>query len=86
MAQGRLVANSLLKRETEFSLWDDYFWTEVMGCAVKVAGPAPVSGEPDTVEGSLDTGALLRWDGREGPTIMAWGRRISSTRLRQLIG
>ncbi|MFI7589938.1 NAD(P)/FAD-dependent oxidoreductase [Spongisporangium articulatum] len=84
MTQGRLVAHSLLGLETPVPLWDDYFWTEVMGCAVKVTGPTPLAGEPDAVEGTPEEGALFRWDGPHGPTLVAWGHRLSAARLRRL--
>lgn len=86
VAQGKVAAASMLGEESPLRPTDDYFWTEVLGLSVKVAGPLPPDGEPSSVEGDVDAGdALLRWD-RPGrpPTVVAFGRKVPVGRLRAI--
>ncbi|MFJ1973819.1 NAD(P)/FAD-dependent oxidoreductase [Streptomyces sp. NPDC087903] len=86
VAQGKVAAASALGLPPAGPPYDDYFWTEVAGLALKVVGPLPAIGEPTTVDGSLDEGrALLTWkhpDGRS--TVVAYGMRKRVTALRAL--
>lgn len=88
VAQGKVAAASVLGEPPACSPSDDYFWTEVLGLAIKVVGPLPVTGEPTTIEGSVaDDDAVLRWthpDGRS--TVVAWGRRVPVPQLRAMAG
>ncbi|WP_405729064.1 FAD-dependent oxidoreductase [Streptomyces sp. NBC_00028] len=86
IAQGKVAAASALGLPPAGAPYDDYFWTEVAGLALKVVGPLPPTGEPTTVQGSVENGrALLTWkhpDGRS--TVIAYGMRKSVTALRAL--
>ena len=64
-----------------------YFWTEQWGTGVKACGELPLSGEPETLKGSLaDHSALLRWGDPEAgtATAVAVGMRMPIPRLRAL--
>ncbi|WP_406430541.1 FAD-dependent oxidoreductase [Streptomyces sp. NBC_00631] len=86
VAQGKVAAASALGLPPSGPPYDDYFWTEVAGLALKVVGPLPPTGEPATVDGSVENGrALLTWkhpDGRS--TVIAYGMRKPVTALRAL--
>lgn len=56
-----------------------YFWTEQFGLSIRVAGQAPVAGEPTEVDGEGDS-LLLRWPG----VAAAVNYRIPVPRLRRL--
>lgn len=86
VVQGKVAAASILGEPSSHSPTDDYFWTEVLGLPIKVAGPLPVHGPPTSVEGDLAAGdALLRWDDPGvGTTVIAYGRKIPVGRLRTL--
>ncbi|WP_185734819.1 NAD(P)/FAD-dependent oxidoreductase [Micromonospora globispora] len=86
VAQGKVVAASVLGEPADTVPFDDYFWTELFGVHVKVAGPLLLDGDPGQVDGSIEDGdALLRWDHPDGRvTAVAFGRRIAVSRLRAL--
>ncbi|WP_408897561.1 NAD(P)/FAD-dependent oxidoreductase [Nocardioides sp. R1-1] len=86
VAQGKVAAASMLGEPSEQGPTDDYFWTEILGLAIKVAGPLPVDGPPASVEGDLDAGdATLRWDAPgTASTVVAYGRKIPVGRLRAM--
>jgi len=86
VAQGKVAAASMLGQESPVPPTDDYFWTEVLGLPIKVAGPLPLDGEPTSVDGDVDSGdAVLRWDrpGRR-TTVVAFGRKVPVGRLRAI--
>lgn len=86
VAQGKVAAASMLGQESPLRPTDDYFWTEVLGLSVKVAGPLPPDGGPTSFEGDVDAGdALLRWDRPGRPTTaVAFGRKVPVGRLRAI--
>lgn len=63
-----------------------YFWTEQFGLQIRIAGPTPLSGEPEVIEGDdAAASALLRWRPAAGPaTAVAVNYRIPIPRLRRL--
>lgn len=86
VAQAKVAAASILDEPSAHAPTDHYFWTEILGLPIKVAGPLPVDSPPDSVEGDLDAGdAILRWE-RPGtaPTVVAYGRKIPVGRLRAM--
>ncbi|NUP18925.1 MAG: NAD(P)/FAD-dependent oxidoreductase [Streptomyces sp.] len=86
VAQGKVAAASALGLAPTGAPYDDYFWTEVAGLALKVVGPLPLTGEPTTVEGSVNDGrALLTWKHHSGrSTVVAYGMRKPIKALRAL--
>ncbi|HWJ81198.1 MAG TPA: FAD-dependent oxidoreductase [Nocardioides sp.] len=86
VAQGKVAAASILGEPSAQAPTDDYFWTEVLGLPIKVAGPLPVDSPPGSVEGDLDADdALLRWEAPgTAPTVVAYGRKIPVARLRAM--
>lgn len=86
VAQGKVAAASILGEPSSQAPTDDYFWTEILGLPIKVAGPLPTDDHPVSVEGDLDAGdALVRWEapGR-ATTVVAYGRKIPVGRLRAM--
>lgn len=86
VAQGKVAAASMLGQDSPLSPTDDYFWTEILGIPVKVAGPLPLDGDPTSIDGDAEAGdAVLRWDrpGR-GTTVVAFGRKVPVGRLRAM--
>lgn len=86
VAQSKVAAASMLGQESAVPPTDDYFWTEVLGLPIKVAGPLPLDGEPTSVDGDVDSDdAVLRWD-RPGKrtTVVAFGRKVPGGRLRAI--
>jgi 3-phenylpropionate/trans-cinnamate dioxygenase ferredoxin reductase component len=86
VAQAKVAAASVLGEQASIAPRDDYFWTEILGLAIKVVGPLPVAGPPTTIEGSIADGdALLEWVHPGGATtVVSWGRRIPVPRLRAM--
>ncbi|UGT67886.1 NAD(P)/FAD-dependent oxidoreductase [Nocardia gipuzkoensis] len=86
VAQAKVAAASALGLPLRSTPTDDYFWTEILGLAIKIVGPLPVAGEPTVLEGSLaDGAALLRWDaGAARSTVVAYGIRKPVPRLRAM--
>ncbi|NYI44477.1 NADPH-dependent 2,4-dienoyl-CoA reductase/sulfur reductase-like enzyme [Nocardioides aromaticivorans] len=86
VAQGKVAAASMLGQDSPLRPTDDYFWTEILGLSIKVAGPLPLTGAPASVDGDVQAGdAILRWD-RPGQrtTAVAFGRKVPVGRLRAL--
>lgn len=86
VAQAKVAAASMLGQDSPLSPTDDYFWTEILGIPIKVAGPLPLVGEPTSVDGDVDAAdAILRWHqpGR-GTTAVAFGRKVPVGRLRAI--
>lgn len=85
VAQAKVAAAAMLGKEAPCAPHDEYFWTEVLGLAIKVVGSLPLDGAPEVVAGDLDAGALLRWSRPDGrATVVAYGRKIPVGRLRSL--
>lgn len=86
VAQGKVAAASMLGQDSPLRPTDDYFWTEILGLPIKIAGPLPLAGEPTSVDGDVAAGdAVLRWNrpGR-GTTAVAFGRKVPVGRLRAI--
>jgi len=79
--QGSVVAHALLGVPDPPGIFDDYFWTEILGGTVKIIGGLPLEGEPQVLEGTPAEGAVLRWPG----TVVAWGVKRSLPKLRALV-
>ncbi len=86
VAQGKVAAASALGLDPTCAPTDDYFWTEILGLAIKVVGPLPLHGDPTVLEGSVDDGsALLQWNHDDGrKTIVAFGMKKPVGLLRRL--
>ncbi|MGA5417986.1 FAD-dependent oxidoreductase [Streptomyces pseudogriseolus] len=86
VAQGRTAAASAHGHSASGPAYDDYFWTEVAGLAVKIVGWLPLVGSPTTVQGSVAEGcALLTWSHADGAsTVVAYGLRKPVAALRAL--
>lgn len=86
VAQARVAAASALGLPAAAAASDNYFWTEILGIAIKVVGPLPVIGAPTSLEGNpADGSALLIWrHGAGGATVVAYGIRKSIAGLRSL--
>jgi len=84
--QARAAAASLVLGDAaEPYRWSPYGWTEAFGLAVKIAGPVPVHGEPEVIDGDLGSSrALLRWHGPAGTTVAALNLKLPVARLRRL--
>lgn len=88
VAQGKVAAASVLGELPNCPPSDNYFWTEVLGLAIKVVGSLPVLGPRTRIEGSVaDDDAVLRWTHPGGSsTVVAWGRRVPVPQLRAMAG
>lgn len=86
VAQGKVAAASMLGEHSAQAPFDDYFWTEILGLPIKVAGPLPLDSPPVSIEGDLEAGdAILRWETPgTAPTVVAYGRKVPVGRLRAM--
>lgn len=86
VAQGKVAAASILGEPSGQRPTDDYFWTEILGLPIKVAGPLPGDDHPASVEGDPDLGdAILRWENPgAASTVVAYGRKVPVGRLRAM--
>ncbi|WP_306232353.1 NAD(P)/FAD-dependent oxidoreductase [Agrococcus beijingensis] len=85
--QARIGAAALLHGDEAAELRaQPYFWTEQFGLNIRVAGPTPLIGEPEVLEGgAADAPALLRWRHPGGTgTAVSVNFRIPIPRLRRL--
>ncbi|GAA3204124.1 NAD(P)/FAD-dependent oxidoreductase [Actinocorallia longicatena] len=82
--QGQVAAHAILQHPGAPAVFDDYFWTDLLGTAVKVVGDLPLHGPPEILDGTLADGALLRWRTPHSTTIVAWGLKRPLPRLRAL--
>ncbi|MBO2447671.1 FAD-dependent oxidoreductase [Actinomadura barringtoniae] len=82
--QGRVAAHGILGAPGSPPVFDDYFWTEILGGTIKIIGTLPPPGEPQILEGDLERGAVLCWPGSETPTVVAWNLKRPLPRLRAL--
>ncbi|MEU1545477.1 FAD-dependent oxidoreductase [Nocardia sp. NPDC005745] len=86
VAQAKIAAASALGLPAQGAPIDDYFWTQILGVAIKIVGPLPLHGPPSHIDGNLTEGsALLTWRHSDGTaTIVAYGVRTPLPRLRAL--
>lgn len=84
--QAKTAAAALLDPDPSPLAFQNYFWTEQFGHAVKAVGPLPVAGEPEVLAGSADAApALLRWTHPDGTrTVVSVDHRIPIPKLRRL--
>lgn len=62
LAQARTAVGAMLGDDAPPPPAAPYFWTELFGLRLRIAGPLPRQGDPVVVDGSLaDRRALLRW-------------------------
>lgn len=85
--QARVAANALLNGDASSPLRaHPYFWTEQFDLTIRVAGPTPLVGEPEFLDGDQLSGpALLRWRRDDNSaTAVSVNYRIPIPRLRKL--
>lgn len=84
VAQARAAAAALLYPDPPTFIPDDYFWTEMFGLDVKIAGVPPLLGDPELIDGDpARRSMLLRWTRAGGTTAaVAINYRIAAARLR----
>lgn len=85
--QARVAAVALLRGDDAPELnARPYFWTEQFDLTLRVAGPTPLLGAPEFVDGDDSAGpALLRWRHSDGTaTAVSVNYRIPIPRLRRL--
>jgi NADPH-dependent 2,4-dienoyl-CoA reductase/sulfur reductase-like enzyme len=87
VAQARAAAIALLNPDAPRFVPDEYFWTELFGLDVKIAGRLPLVGDPDVVDGDPALrSALLRWtDGGRTTAAVAINYRLAALRLRRMV-
>jgi 3-phenylpropionate/trans-cinnamate dioxygenase ferredoxin reductase subunit len=86
IAQARVAVEALLRGDqAPAHRPDPYYWTEAFGLAMKIAGPLPVTGKPEVLQGALaDRSAVVRWTHAVRPTAVTVNHRLSVARLRRL--
>ncbi|MBF0672361.1 MAG: FAD-dependent oxidoreductase [Salinibacterium sp.] len=86
IAQAKVAAQALLLGDAAPELNDrPYFWTEQFGLNIRVAGRAPLIGEPTVIDGDGPASQLLRWEHPDGTaTAVSVNYRIPIPRLRKL--
>jgi 3-phenylpropionate/trans-cinnamate dioxygenase ferredoxin reductase subunit len=85
--QAKVAAQSLLFGDAAPQLaYEQYFWTDQFGLALKACGPLPVTGEPEYTEGAPGTEpTLMRWRNADGSgTAVSINYRTSIAKLRAL--
>lgn len=85
--QAKIAAQALLLGDAAPELaYEQYFWTEQFGLALKACGPLPVAGRPHYTEGEPGMApTLMRWgDGDSPGTAVAINRRLPLSKLRAL--
>jgi len=86
--QARSAAQSLLLDDRASPYRPShYFWTELFGLNIKVAGAGRPDGEPDILAGSLAAGsALLAWPDASAPMhVAAFNHPTPPVRLRRML-
>lgn len=85
IAQARVAAVALMTGDAAPELAEQqYFWTEQFDLNLRLAGPTPLMGEPELVDGG-DGPSLLRWWHDDGTaTAVSVNYRIPIPRLRRL--
>ena len=85
--QAKIAAQALLQGDAAPELnYQQYFWTDQFGLALKVCGPLPVDGEPEYIEGDPAVApALMRWQNADGSgTAVSINYRMPVPKLRAL--
>lgn len=85
--QAKLAAQALLFGDAAPELaYEQYFWTDQFGLALKACGPLPVQGEPAYADGDPGTApALMRWTNADGSgTAVSLNYRMPIVKLRAL--
>lgn len=85
--QAKVAAQALLLGDAAPELdYQQYFWTDLFGLAVKACGTLPVQGEPEYIEGDLQAEpTLMRWQNADGSgTAVSINYRMPIPRLRAL--
>jgi 3-phenylpropionate/trans-cinnamate dioxygenase ferredoxin reductase subunit len=85
--QAKVAAQALLFGDAAPQLaYEQYFWTDQFGLALKACGPLPVTGEPEYTEGAPGTEpTLMRWRNADGSgTAVSINYRTSIAKLRAL--
>jgi 3-phenylpropionate/trans-cinnamate dioxygenase ferredoxin reductase component len=85
--QAKIAAQALLLGDAAPELnFQQYFWTEQFGLALKACGPLPVNGEPEYVEGQPGVApSLMRWQNADGSgTAVSINYRMPVPKLRAL--
>lgn len=85
--QAKVAAQALLFGDAAPELaYDQYFWTDQFGLAIKACGPLPVRGEPEYIEGKPGAQpALMRWRDAVGSgTAVSINYRMPIVKLRAL--
>ncbi|MCX6501785.1 MAG: FAD-dependent oxidoreductase [Microbacterium sp.] len=84
--QAKVAARALLSAESAPLRFQNYFWTEQFGHAVKAVGDLPVTGDPEFVAGEPGTiPAVLRWTRPNGGrSVIAVDQRMPIPKLRRL--
>jgi 3-phenylpropionate/trans-cinnamate dioxygenase ferredoxin reductase component len=85
--QAKIAAQALLFGDAAPELaYEQYFWTDQFGLALKACGPLPVKGEPEYTEGDPGNGpTLMRWRNADGSgTAVSINYRVSILKLRAL--
>lgn len=85
--QAKVAAQALLFGDAAPELaYEQYFWTDQFGLALKACGPLPVAGEPEYMEGEPGVEpTLMRWQNTDGSgTAISINYRLSILKLRAL--
>lgn len=85
--QAKVAAQALLLDDAAPELdYQQYFWTEQFGLAIKVCGPLPVQGQPEYIEGDPGNApTLMRWQNADGSgTAVSINYRMPIPKLRAL--
>jgi 3-phenylpropionate/trans-cinnamate dioxygenase ferredoxin reductase component len=85
--QAKVAAQALLRGDEAPELdYQQYFWTDLFGLAIKACGPLPVQGHPEYSEGDpAKEPALMRWQNAGGTgTAVSINYRMPIPRLRAL--
>jgi len=85
--QARIAAQALLLGDAAPELdYQQYFWTDQFGLALKACGPLPVNGEPEYLQGDPAVEpTLMRWQNADGSgTAVSINYRMPIPKLRAL--
>lgn len=85
--QARVAARALLLGDAAPELvYDQYFWTDQFGLALKACGTLPVAGQPGYIQGHPgEAPALMRWRNADGSgTAVSINYRMAVSKLRAL--
>jgi 3-phenylpropionate/trans-cinnamate dioxygenase ferredoxin reductase subunit len=85
--QAKIAAQALLQGDAAPELdYQQYFWTDLFGLAIKACGTLPVQGEPEYIQGDPATEpCLMRWQNSDGSgTAVSINYRMPIPKLRAL--